>query len=139
MLSKVVSSSIFKVFGMTRPGIEPRSPGPLANTLTDGPGDALSSKEKDKDNEDIKEIEKWVLHSSANPKANRNGFVVSRGILILFKPVNRLLSIYIYFFYGRFWWCKGKQAWLANLHEWVRFSLGVQFIRPCATSKQRAL
>ena len=35
MLSKVVSSSIFKVFGMTRPGIEPRSPGPLANT---GPG-----------------------------------------------------------------------------------------------------
>ena len=31
MLSKVVSSSIFKVFGITRPGIEPRSPGPLAN------------------------------------------------------------------------------------------------------------
>ena len=27
----------FKVFGMTRPGIEPRSPGPLANTLTAGP------------------------------------------------------------------------------------------------------
>ena len=24
---------IFWVFGMTRPGIEPRSPGPLANTL----------------------------------------------------------------------------------------------------------
>ena len=24
----------FWVFGMTRPGIEPRSPGPLANTLT---------------------------------------------------------------------------------------------------------
>ena len=37
MLSKVVSSSIFKVFGMTRPGIEPRSPGALANTLTAGP------------------------------------------------------------------------------------------------------
>ena len=36
MLSKVVSSTIFKVFGMTRPGIEPRSPGPLANTLTAG-------------------------------------------------------------------------------------------------------
>ena len=33
MLSKEVSSTIFKVFGMTRPGIEPRSPGPLANTL----------------------------------------------------------------------------------------------------------
>ena len=26
MLSKEVSSTIFKVFGMTRPGIEPRSP-----------------------------------------------------------------------------------------------------------------
>ena len=40
MLSKVISSSIFKVFGMTRPGIEPRSPGPLANTLT-AEGDIL--------------------------------------------------------------------------------------------------
>ena len=33
MLSKDVSSTIFKVFGMTRPGIEPQSPGPLVNTL----------------------------------------------------------------------------------------------------------
>ena len=33
----MVSSTIFKVFGKTRPGIEPRSPGPLANTLTAGP------------------------------------------------------------------------------------------------------
>ena len=33
VLSKEVSSTILKVFGMTRPGIEPRSPGPLANTL----------------------------------------------------------------------------------------------------------
>ena len=34
MLSKEASSTIFWVFGMTRPGIEPWSPGPLANTLT---------------------------------------------------------------------------------------------------------
>ena len=33
VLSKKVSSTIFGVFGMTRPGIEPRSPGSLANTL----------------------------------------------------------------------------------------------------------
>ena len=33
MLSKVASSTIFWVFGMTWPGIEPRSPRPLANTL----------------------------------------------------------------------------------------------------------
>ena len=33
MLSKEVSSTIFKVFVMTWPGIEPRSPRPLANTL----------------------------------------------------------------------------------------------------------
>ena len=32
MLSKEVSSTIFKVFGMTRAGIEPRPPGSLANT-----------------------------------------------------------------------------------------------------------
>ena len=30
VLSKEVSSTIFKVFGMTQPRIEPRSPGPLA-------------------------------------------------------------------------------------------------------------
>ena len=33
MLSKEKSSNSFKVFGMTRPGIETRSPGSLANTL----------------------------------------------------------------------------------------------------------
>ena len=33
MLGKAASSTIFCVFGMTRPGIEPWSPGPLANTL----------------------------------------------------------------------------------------------------------
>ena len=33
VLSKEVSSTIFKVFGMMWPGIEPKSPGPLANTL----------------------------------------------------------------------------------------------------------
>ena len=33
VLSKEVSSTIFKVFGMTWPGIEPKSPGPLANAL----------------------------------------------------------------------------------------------------------
>ena len=32
VLSKEVSSTIFKVFGMTQPGIEPRSPRPSANT-----------------------------------------------------------------------------------------------------------
>ena len=37
VLSKEVSSTIFKVFSMTRPGIEPRSPGPLANTLPSRP------------------------------------------------------------------------------------------------------
>ena len=33
VLNKEVSSVIFKVFGMTRPGIEPKSPRPLVNTL----------------------------------------------------------------------------------------------------------
>ena len=32
VLSKEVSSTNFKVFGMMQPEIEPRSPGPLANT-----------------------------------------------------------------------------------------------------------
>ena len=37
VLSKEASSTIFKVFGMMRLGIEPRSPGPLANTLPTRP------------------------------------------------------------------------------------------------------
>ena len=37
VLSKEVSSTTFKVFGMTWPGIEPRSPGSLANTLPTRP------------------------------------------------------------------------------------------------------
>ena len=37
VLSMEVSSTIFKVFGMTRPRIEPRSPGSLANTLPTRP------------------------------------------------------------------------------------------------------
>ena len=37
MLRKEVSSTIFKVFGMTPPGIEPWSPGPLSNSLPTRP------------------------------------------------------------------------------------------------------
>ena len=37
VLSKEVSSTILKVFGMTQHGIEPRSPGPLANTILTRP------------------------------------------------------------------------------------------------------
>ena len=37
VLSKQVSSTIFKVFGMTQPGIEPRFLGPLANILPTRP------------------------------------------------------------------------------------------------------
>ena len=33
VLSKAVASTIFRIFSVTRPGIEPRPPGPLANTL----------------------------------------------------------------------------------------------------------
>ena len=44
MLSKEVSSTIFKVFGMTRPGIEPQSPRTLANTLPIRPMNQIESK-----------------------------------------------------------------------------------------------
>ena len=47
MLCKEVSSTIFffQVFGMMRPGIEPRSPGPLANTLPTRPMSQLIYRE----------------------------------------------------------------------------------------------
>ena len=37
VLSKEISSTIFKGFGMMQPGIEPRSPGPLTNALPTRP------------------------------------------------------------------------------------------------------
>ena len=42
VLSKEVSSTVLKVFGMTRPGIEARSHGPLANTQPTRPMSWLS-------------------------------------------------------------------------------------------------
>ena len=39
---------------------------------------------------------------------------------------------------GRLELCNGLQAWLVNLQEWVRVSLGATFILPWATSKQKA-
>ena len=50
VLSKEVSSTIFKVFGMTRPGIEPRSTGPLANTLPTNPMSRLNNNNKTQQN-----------------------------------------------------------------------------------------
>ena len=43
VLSKEESSTIFKVFGVTRPGIKPRSTGPLANNAksVDGRNDSI--------------------------------------------------------------------------------------------------
>ena len=48
VLSKEVSSTSFKVFGMMQPGIEPRSPGSLANTLVTGPWFSISELESDR-------------------------------------------------------------------------------------------
>ena len=66
MLSKVLGKScrIFCVFGMTPPGIEPRSPGPLANILLIRPT-AWKKTEKKKKNLKKKEnillkIRKWM-------------------------------------------------------------------------------
>ena len=44
MLNKEVSSTLFKVFGMTQPGIEPRSTGLLATTLPTRPLPCCGSK-----------------------------------------------------------------------------------------------
>ena len=68
MLSKEASSTIFWVFGMTRPGIEPRSPGPLANTLT-----ARPVKEYPKEEYGLRETAKeWLVWRRWIHKKNRN-------------------------------------------------------------------
>ena len=46
VLSNEVSSTIFKVFGMTRPVVEPRFPGSLANTLPTRQISRLSSNQQ---------------------------------------------------------------------------------------------
>ena len=66
MLSKVASSTTFWVFGMTRPGIEPRSPGPLANTNMYVFNDFLINFEKPKINRDIFiTAERFILENKA--------------------------------------------------------------------------
>ena len=62
MLSKEVSSTIFKVFGMMQPGIEPTSPGPLANTLPTGPMSRFTSGNvKEKKKKELRRIYKNML------------------------------------------------------------------------------
>ena len=51
VLNEEVPSTIFKIFGITRPGIKPRFPGPLANTLPTRP--KTPNKKYFKDNIDI--------------------------------------------------------------------------------------
>ena len=42
----------------------------------------------------------------------------------------------IQFCVGHLGWCNGLQARLANLHKWVKVSLGPSFIWPCVTFEQ---
>ena len=64
MLSKEASSNILKVFGTTRPGIEPRSSGSLANTLPTRPMSRLKA-------ENIEE----VVEGKRNEKSFRDFFL----------------------------------------------------------------
>ena len=48
MLSKAASTTIFLVFGMTQPGIEPWSPRPLVNTLLNRPIACYTTTKKQK-------------------------------------------------------------------------------------------
>ena len=73
MLSKEVSSNIFKAFGMTRPGIEPRSPRPLAMVVLDYGRQLTYSKQKIENNI-IKKKERLISAVSdriGNIKTNR--------------------------------------------------------------------
>ena len=54
------------------------------------------------------------------------------GLWIKHPQTKNPKPIYIYMLHSR-------KARLANLHEWVRVSLGAPFILPCVTSKQRGL
>ena len=58
MLSKEVSSTIFKVFGMTRPGIEPQSLGLVVNTLPTRPMVRLNNNNNDNNNKKKKKKKK---------------------------------------------------------------------------------
>ena len=60
VLSKGVSSTIFKVFRMTRPGIEARSLGPLTNTLTTWPMVQIPVRVFANGLEDLDSIPGWV-------------------------------------------------------------------------------
>ena len=68
MLSKEVSSTIFKVFGMTRPGIEPKYPGPFANTLPNGGKKKGNGIKKEKEKKRLKKKEEVKKKETKNKK-----------------------------------------------------------------------
>ena len=60
VLSKGASITIFWVFGTTRPGIEPRFPGPLANTITTKPMGQLLKEDNNNSNLCLQK-KLWIL------------------------------------------------------------------------------
>ena len=103
VLRKAESSTIFKVFGMTRPGIEPRASGPLANTLLTRPMSRLPVQ---------KSVETYWMHHVSNTgmfhhfnvqmKVQKNQnvltstFFLNEFITLFFKfsPYQRGLNLY---------------------------------------------
>ena len=81
---------------------------------------------------------RWNIHFRTNtPEKGINSSPSYGCISSIYSTTTSILQLYSNGC-GHLWWCNGSQARLANLHEWVRVSLGTPFIRPCAASKQKA-
>ena len=80
VLNKEVSSTIFKVFGMTRPGIEPRSPGSLANTLPTGSSFIYIM------NLALNNLQ-WLIYHKTKPSTSDLDFLFSSYSLYIIKSV----------------------------------------------------
>ena len=106
VLSKEISNTIFKVFGMTRHMIEPRSLGPLANTLPTRLVVILSKFVKFLWNKDEyiklnwKQTELWVYKKYVYLITSRNTGVYWSGEKAVLTVYNRQIHVHVW--HGRF-------------------------------------
>ena len=107
MLSKAVSSTSFWVFGMTRPGIKSRSPGPLVNTLTTTPNISLYHIYLLKLYENILKFNSLNLFQETAIGLNRDpsplwNLLQAFLVVLLFKLVNAVVILLCYIEFWRF-------------------------------------
>ena len=113
VLSKAVSSTIFKVFGMTRPKIEPRSPGQLANTLPTWPVSRLRIPNS-------LFCSYWILSSKNSMERGIRWMFLCKRVRLSSPRKRRKNSSALGVTFDWIWWCVSISGDLRNVDDSFR-------------------